>query len=246
MHKNLYIALFVFFLPLFSMQALDFSHLDESEQKILNSGKAHIQTISSIKNLVLAHNIGHPFYEVLKKIKPNYITEAYISIEHENPKILLQTLYNSLIDFPTWVGIPYYSQRQKEWYDLFSMARVLNKETDKNIETWQVHFAMQPFTPYTAHVRLERDSDKLFFTVVNEESMAYEYNGARAIKAQNMVWYIEAEINADRLLIYGIGAVYAFDLFGIMRDRLEVAINGRIHAFLGYQFDKVNAKISEK
>jgi len=53
-----------------------------------------------------------------------------------------------------------------------------------------------------------------------------------------MVWRLEAYAEGDRWILYGIGAVKAFDMFGLLRDRLSASFMGRIEAFFGYMYKK--------
>ena len=54
----------------------------------------------------------------------------------------------------------------------------------------------------------------------------------------DMVWRLEAYAEEDRWILYGIGAVKAFDMLGLLRDRLSESFMGRIEAFFGYMYKK--------
>jgi len=54
-----------------------------------------------------------------------------------------------------------------------------------------------------------------------------------------MVWELYVFCHNDGLYVYGVGAVKAFDLFGLFRDRLEPSLMGRVEAFFTYITKKI-------
>lgn len=227
------------------LHALDMESFSAEYREILNSGSAHIRSVSRYRDLLLADIKNHPFLETLKDMNPNYLAEAFILIPADDPTKLLEELSSGLMDFESWKAIPYWSVQQETWYDLFSEAVVEETRTEGTQRSWITSFVMQPFTRYRTRTDITREKDRLIFNSRNEDEIAYAYNGMRAIKKHKMHWFVEAEIAPEGLIIYGVGAVYAFDMFGVIRKRLETSLVGRMRAFFSWQFDRLLPAKSE-
>lgn len=223
------------------LPALDKDFFPEEDLPALEEGAAVIRSFKSYKDLVVAGDKDHPFREALREMKPNYLAEAFILIPGNESEsgILLDLLCENLGDFTAWKSIPYWSARQETWYDLFSEATVEKHEIKGTRSSWVTRFIMNPFTSYRTSTDIEREAGKLVFNSRNEDEISYAYNDMKAIKKHNMHWYIEAEAGEDGLLIYGVGAVYAFDMFGVIRNRLETSLTGRMRAFFSWHFDRL-------
>jgi len=91
---------------------------------------------------------------------------------------------------------------------------------------------MKPFEDYKASYEYRISADSLIFRSVNLSHIAYK--GIRSVAPGNMKWYLYVFHSDGFLVYYGIGAVKAFDMVGLIRDRLEVSFIGRVGAFFDY------------
>lgn len=235
----------VLYIAPFFTGALELGDFPAEDRLELNKGSAIIRSRSRFRDLVIAQKEQHPFMTSLRGMKPNYIAEAFILIPGDNTARLLAELSLSLGDFESWKGIPYWSTQQETWYDLFSEATVEEERIEGNKTSWTSSFVMEPFTRYRTKTDIILKEDSLVFNSLNEDEISYAYNGMRAIKKHNMHWFVEAELVEEGLLVYGVGAVYAFDMFGVIRNRLEASLVGRMRAFFSWQFDRLLPKDSE-
>ena len=60
-----------------------------------------------------------------------------------------------------------------------------------------------------------------------------------------MIWSLYARRVGDRCYVYGIGATRAFDALGVLRARLEMAIDGRVESFMRYMFAKMGPEAAK-
>ncbi len=229
----------LFFISSYSIFALPLSFFSSEEQEEIKKGIIEIKAYSKKSDLIIAKNPEHFISKEIERFNPNYIAEALVYISSDKPKEVLETLLKNLGFFSLWLEIPYWSVQQETYYDLFTELQVLQSQESANKKDWLLNIDMQPFTPFNANISVEKKKNRLLFTLKNSDPIAYAYNGFKAVKSQNMRWYIEAEIDADGLLIYGIGVVQAFDMLGIMRNRLETSLVGRISSFFSWQFKNI-------
>lgn len=174
--------------------------------------------------------------ESVRKLGANYIGEVIMTVPKASDPGLLTRLIRDLQDVERHVGIPYWSKRHKRYYDLFDKVTILQRSGAESEGTLTAEEHMEPFDDYTARYSWSLSGERLSFFSTNLTHLAY--NGKKAVSPGNMVWRMEAYPDGDRWVLYGIGAVKAFDMLGLLRDRLSASFMGRIEAFFGYMYGK--------
>jgi len=237
------IALFLAVAPRVAAEPA-FRNLSPAEAAAIDSGEVLIRTVRDARSLGLA--AASPAADELRSriaaIRPNYLSEvmaAFPAADDAAASALFARLAAGLSDVEGYVGIPYYSKRNKTTYDLFDKLVVQSRAALPDGESIVAIQHMEPFDDYAARYeyRLVGPARKLMaltFSGVSLGPIIYSYRNLRAVEPGNMVWELYAFRDGDRVLFYGVGAVRAFDLFGAIRDRLEPSFTGRIQAFFDH------------
>jgi len=222
-----------------------FRDLNAAEIAVLEGGRAVVRTVRDPKKLalILPGAEADALRSRIASLKPNYATEviATIGVKSEvEASILLERLAAALADVKGYVGIRYYSTRQKTDYDLFDKMDITARTKAAGGETIEVVQHMEPFDDFGARYEYRLiDSAALSFFGSNLGPIVYSYQNFKAVNPGNMVWGLYAFRDGDRLVFYGIGGVKAFDMLGIFRDRLEASFMGRVTAFFTAMSEKL-------
>jgi hypothetical protein len=210
-------------------------------------GEALIRELRSYRDLALtvSSSGAESIRNAVKKLKPNYLSEVIALIPRREAAI--EVLAAKLADVKGYIGIQYWSKRQKTYYDLFDKMEILSRTTTVGGEEIEVLQHMEPFSEYTCRylyrvsASAQGPGDELFFSSENLSTISYSYEGIDAVSAGDMRWMLYAFPSGDWMVFYGVGAVKAFDMFGIIRDRLKTSFLGRIESFFGAMLDKMKS-----
>jgi hypothetical protein len=220
--------------PIPASLPLEITGLSTQKIELLKNGEALIRQLDTASKLSLA-----PFSAeasaILKEIaqlNPNYLVEVIALVPYTPGAKQIERLAITLSDIQGYIGIPYYSVREKKTYDLFDKVNILLRKTIPGGELIEAEQHMKPFEDYKASYEYRISADSLIFRSVNLSHIAYK--GIRSVAPGNMKWYLYVFHSDGFLVYYGIGAVKAFDMVGLIRDRLEVSFIGRVGAFFDY------------
>jgi hypothetical protein len=217
--------------------------LGDADKAQLDSGHAVIHEVKEPRDLSLKASgaIADELRSRVAALRPNYLSEVVFAAPRRDGA--MDGLAAALSDVKGYVGIRYWSKRNETWYDLFDKMDVRSRtkaDGSETIETWQ---HMEPFSDYGCRytcrtlVPAPGGESELFFLCENTTSISF--NGISAVSAGNMVWMLYAFPEGDRILFYGVGAVRAFDMFGVIRDRLQVSFMGRVESFFMFMSGKL-------
>jgi hypothetical protein len=215
--------------------------LGAAELAALGQGEPVIRLLKGAGELSLPEAApgGRETRAAVARLKPNYLVEVVASYPSAALSDALRGLAAALDDVEGYVGIPYYSEKNKKTYDLFDRARVLSRSGEAGAAAIEAAMHMKPFEDYRARYEVSLSAEALLFTGANLDNLVYK--GVKAVKPGEMLWRIVAYRAGDRILFFGVGAVKAFDLFGAARDRLEPSFIGRTRAF----FESMRARIGK-
>lgn len=213
-----------------------FTDLSLEDTETLLRGEPLIRSIRSPARMGLAAK-GSAAYEVRERIaslKPNYLTELMLVIDagsESGVSAHLDRLVAALADVERYVKIPYWSRKNQTTYDLFDRMTILSRTPRRGGEQIEVLQHMEPFDDFKARYEYRREGGELRFSSSSAETIVYSYMKFSAVAPGNMLWELYAFRDGANLVVYGIGAVKAFDMMGLFRDRLEPSFMGRIEAF---------------
>lgn len=224
--------------PGISAQPQPFRNLSSEEAASVSAGESVFRRPSGWKDLSVpaAAPFAEDIEETVRKLGANYIGEVVLVLPQAANPDLLAVLARSLADVEGHVGIPYWSRRYQKNFDLFTWVKVLERSGTESEGGLSSEQYMKPFDPYRARYSWSLRGDRLSFLSTNLSHLSYD--GRKAVSPGGMVWRLEAYAEGDRWILYGIGAVKAFDMLGLLRDRLSESFMGRIEAFFGYIYKK--------
>jgi hypothetical protein len=209
----------------------------------LGRGEAVVRTVDDPSKLSLAAEgeFADQLRSRIASLKPNYISEVMLTIPYR--KGAIEELAAVLANVKGYVGIEYYSKRNKVTTPLFDKVDLAARRSFAGGEVIEATQHMEPFSDYgcTYRYRVKASpagpGSELFFIAENTSPIGY--NGVQAVTPGNMAWVLYAFPAGDRIVFYGVGGVRAFDMLGALRDRLEPAFIGRVEAFFGYMSKKL-------
>ena len=247
MQKNKTLRFFVFglffglfftaALPVFS-QALFNANLTAAERQKLENGEILIRNIGKAKNVCLnpvtaqaAHLI-----ERVTKLKPSYLAEVIQVLPVSGNEDFLKKLKPLLLDIEGYVGIPYWSERNQRFYDLYSSASIVRSDISENDGNMNVDLVMNPFGNINVDIDLTGNDSELFYRMKNTSGVVY--NNMTVVRPEKMQSFVYAFVYNDFIVLYGIGGVNAPSVF-FLRERIETSFINRIKTFCKFIFEKI-------
>ena len=149
---------------------------------------------------------------------------------------LLKKLKPLLLDIEGYVGIPYWSERNQRFYDLYSSASILRSDVSENGGNMNVDLVMEPFGKINVDIDLTTGGSELFYRMKNTSGVSY--GNMTVVRPEKMQSFVYAFAYDDFIVLYGIGGVNAPSVF-FLRDRIETSFINRIKTFCKFIFEKM-------
>jgi hypothetical protein len=149
---------------------------------------------------------------------------------------ILKNLKTILLDIPSYVGIPYWSERHQRYFDLYSSGTVVSRQEDGATTHIGAKLSMSPFGDIHTDILLQESDGMLFYRSTNLNDLYYD--GIKCVKEQNMKSVIMVFKTDDKWILYGIGGVEAPKIF-FLKNRIEVSFMNRIKTFCNFVFSKL-------
>jgi hypothetical protein len=219
--------------------ASSFRNLSANELTALTAGQTVFRQPDNWKGLSLpaAASFYKDIEDTIRKGGHNYIGEVLLVLPDKEAEALLPALKARLLDFEGYAGIPYWSRRNKKYYDLFDWVKVVkgsapgSRPPSASLDTLQF---MEPFGEYGSRYAWDFSASALSFSGENTSHLSYD--GFKAVSPGNLIWRLGAYRANGYWVFYGLGAVKAFDMFGALRERLSASFMGRIEAFFKHVY----------
>lgn len=174
-------------------------------------------------------------------LKPNYVTEFMAVAPSDS--LSLERLDSALRDVEGYLSVPYLSKRYNQVLPFFDKMTITSRKASAGGETIETRQHMLPFEDFDARYDYSLAGDELSYWCQNLSEL--KYSGFSAVRPGNMIWSLYARRVGDRCYVYGIGATRAFDALGVLRARLEMAIDGRVESFMRYMFAKMGPEAAK-
>ena len=219
-------------------------NLTAEEQKTLDRGEVLIKNIAYQKNMSLNKDFNEDtkaLTEEIKQLSPKYLAEI-IQIKpykgNENlPEILTGLLYN----VSDYKGIPYYSERNKKYYNLYDSAEIqketiITQNAYKTSKQLEALFVMEPFDKVYETINLTQTTNSVYYSSINNNKLRYK-------DEFDCVWPKKLKIciilfrDGDNWVLYGIGGVNA-PRIPFFTERIETSFINRINTFCSFIFSK--------
>lgn len=214
------------------------SKLKSSEREKLQKGEVLIRNIDTVKNVCINQNVQtERVLSTMKKLGPNYCAEIIQVIPYEGNENIRDRINAILLNIKDYVGIPYYSERTKKWYELYSSAEITNARVNGNETIIDCILEMSLFGKFKSLITIEENPDYYFYSLKNMENLIYHHKFT-AVKKGNMVSCITVFRDGDNWILYGIGGVDALKVWFI-EDRVETSFINRIKTFCNFIFKKL-------
>lgn len=234
--------IFLFFtLITFQASATEiFSKYMTAENKnSLNNNETVIIKTDSYKKLSIETD-NYVFQKLKTKIenlKPAYIAEVirvYPISENEN---FIEDFDNLIMDVKSYVGIPYWSERNQQYFDLYSSAEITSLSQNQNQTITNADLVMEPFGLIKTQILTEKTTDYYYYESTNLNKLRY-YDKFDCVSPENMKSSIVIFKNDNNWIVYSIGAVKAPSVF-FLRDRIETSFMNRIKTFCSFFISKI-------
>jgi hypothetical protein len=217
--------------------------LDADEAARLASGEAVIREVKDSRSLSLTASgeLADKLRSRVASIRPNYLSEVMFALPSREGAI--EDLASAVANVKDYVGIQYWSKRQKTNYNLFDRLDIVSRVAIAGGEQIEVLQHMEPFADFGCRYSYRSSAApsgrgrEFFFECENTSPISY--SGLNAVSPGRMAWLIYAFPSDGKVIFYGVGAVRAFDMFGAIRERLEVSFLGRVEAFFGHMSKKL-------
>ena len=213
--------------------------LSAKEAESLARGEAIIREVKSPSSLGLAGFDAEAaaIRKDVAALNPNYLTEVIALVPYKAGTGQVDKLAAALSNLEGYVGIPYWSVQMQKTYDLFDKMTVLTKKPIPGGAYLEAEQHMKPFEDYKASYEYRLGVERLTFRSVNLSPLSYK--GLRSVSPGGMKWFLYVFHSGDYLVYYGAGAVKAFDMLGLIRERLKVSFIGRVSAFFDHMYARL-------
>lgn len=240
MKKLILIGFFVLFASSTFLFADSFNDkLTQEERTTLAGGNILIRNIDFYRNICLEldENDKATFLkEEIKKLHPQYLAEIIQYKPYAGNEDLPERLRETLYNVGDYAGIPYYSEHNDRWYDLYDSAKIVEEtKTDSQTELKCI-FEMAPFGTVDELITIEDSADSIVYVAVNQNKLRY-HDKFDAVYPQKMKICIFLFRDGDNWVLYGIGGVNA-PRIPFFTERIEVSFINRIKTFCNFIFTK--------
>lgn len=216
-------------------------NLTDAERATLGSGKVLIKSISSVKKASVDRTPEtEQVIDAMKKLGPTYIAEIIQVRPYEGNENLVENINAVLSDVSQYVGIPYYSERTGEWYELYSSAETTGKKVSGNKTTLSTILEMSVFGKFRSQIDIEKRDTNYFYMMKNLDKLRY-HDKFNAVGKEKMQSVITVFRDGDKWILYAIGGadVLKIPFMSGINERVEVSFMNRIKTFCNYIFEKI-------
>lgn len=235
---------FVFFTLItalfFSLSAEAFNEkLTNEERNIVASGEVFIKNINYFKNISLKTGnteLGDKLLKEIDDLNPKYLAEVIQIKPYKGNEDLPQRLETILNNVPEYAGIPYFSERAQQWYNLYDSAVITSKTDSNNASTIKAELQMEPFGTVNEVIEITKSNESILYSAINTNKLRY-LDKFDCVWPQKMKICILLFRDGDNWVLYGIGGVNA-PRIPFFTERIQTSFINRINTFCSFIFKK--------
>ena len=219
-------------------------NLTAEEQKTLDRGEVLIKNIAYQKNMSLNKDFNEDtkaLTEEIKQLSPKYLAEIIQFKPYKGNENLPEILTGLLYNVSDYKGIPYYSERNKKYYNLYDSAEIqketiITQNAYKTSKQLEALFVMEPFDKVYETINLTQTTNSVYYSSINNNKLRYK-------DEFDCVWPKKLKIciilfrDGDNWVLYGIGGVNA-PRIPFFTERIETSFINRINTFCSFIFSK--------
>ena len=238
--KKIIVSCLISFSLIFSVIADPFNNkLTSEERKTVSSGEILIKNINYEKFMCLKKGdstLGDKLIAEIHELNPKYLAEVIQYKPYKGNEDLPQRLEALLNNVPEYAGIPYYSVKAEEWYNLYDSAEIVETIERSDGKSLKADLMMEPFDLVQEDIELTRADSSILYTAVNTNKLRY-------LDKFDCVWPKKMKIcillirDGDNWILYGIGGVNA-PRVPFFTERIQTSFINRINTFCSFIFKK--------
>lgn len=239
MKKTTVLAIALLFTALTLSAQVFNNKLTSDEQQRLANGELVIRNIGKAKNISIngVNATLNKTIDTIKDLNPSYLAEVIRMVPYAGNEDLLEKLRPIILNVEDYVGIPYYSERNEKYYDLYSSAEIKSFTDDGNTAHLNALMKMSPFGGIDTDIFLVTEGESLYYENTNLNDLKYR-EGITVVQDKCMKSIVTVFRSGDSWILYGIGGVKAPSIF-FLRDRVETSFMNRIKTMCGYFFENL-------
>ena len=215
------------------------SKLTASEREQIASGEILIKNINYEKFMCLQRGeseLGDKLLAEIRDLNPKYLAEVIQIKPYKGNEDLPQRLETMLNNVPEYAGIPYYSVRAEQWYNLYDSAEIVETTEKSDGKFMKADLKMEPFDLVQEDIELTRGKDTILYTAVNTNKLRY-FDKFDCVWPRKMKICILLLRDGDNWVLYGIGGVNA-PRVPFFTERIQTSFINRINTFCTFIFKK--------
>ena len=212
--------------------------LTAEERAVLDKGQVLIKNIKYDKYISLNRGIselGDNIISEIEDLNPKYLAEVIQYKPYKGNEDLPQRLEAVLNNVSDYAGIPYYSERNEQYYPLYDSAEIKSTRQIKNGKEMDVDLMMMPFGLVQEKISLLKDNDSVSYVAVSQNKLVY--SGITCVGPEKMKMCIFLFRDGDKWVLYGIGGVNA-PRIPFLTGRIQTSFINRIKTFCNFIFEK--------
>ena len=215
------------------------SKLTADERNKISSGEILIKNINYEKFMCFKKGeseLGDKLLAEIRDLNPKYLAEVIQIKPYKGNEDLPQRLETLLNNVPEYAGIPYFSERGQQWYNLYDSAEIVESIDRVDGKDLKAELMMEPFDLVKEDISLWRSEDTILYTAVNTNKLRY-------LDKFDCVWPRKMKIcillirDGDNWILYGIGGVNA-PRVPFFTERIQTSFINRINTFCSFIFKK--------
>ena len=213
--------------------------LTAADREDISGGDILIKNINYEKNMCLKKGeapLGDKLIAEIRDLNPKYLAEVIQYKPYKGNEDLPQRLEALLNNVSDYAGIPYYSVRAEEWYNLYDSAEIVESVERSDGKSLKAELMMEPFDLVKEDIELYRTTDSILYTAVNTNKLRY-------LDKFDCIWPKKMKIcilllrDGDKWILYGIGGVNA-PRVPFFTERIQTSFINRINTFCSFIFKK--------
>ena len=213
--------------------------LTAADREDISGGDILIKNINYEKNMCLKKGeapLGDKLIAEIRDLNPKYLAEVIQYKPYKGNEDLPQRLEELLNNVSDYAGIPYYSVRAEEWYNLYDSAEIVESVERSDGKSLKAELMMEPFDLVKEDIELYRTTDSILYTAVNTNKLRY-------LDKFDCIWPRKMKIcilllrDGDKWILYGIGGVNA-PRVPFFTERIQTSFINRINTFCSFIFKK--------
>ena len=180
--------------------------------------------------------LGDKLIDEIHDLNPKYLAEVIQIKPYIGNEDLPQRLEEILNNVPDYAGIPYFSERAQQWYNLYDSAVITSTEKSDDFSTINADLQMEPFGIVKEHIEISKTSDSILYSAINTNKLRY-FDKFDCVGPNKMKICILLFRDGDNWILYGIGGVNA-PRIPFFIERIQTSFINRINTFCSFIFKK--------